>query len=202
VSGSATMFLLRRPSRQAIERFLEESRHLPLSYPNARLAETAHLGYDLDETVVPLGHGEETYQRARTALAAWTHFGFEWVEIWPRTPSLEPGTVVAVLIRHLGFWSLNGCRVLYGLGDRERGCRFGFAYGTLSNHAERGEEVFEVFQSPETGEVAYRIRAVSRPRAILARAGYPVARVLQARFRRDSGEAMRRAVNAPVPCAR
>jgi uncharacterized protein (UPF0548 family) len=66
----------------------------------------------------------------------------------------------------------------------------------LSNHAERGEEIFEVFRGPETGEVGYRIRAASRPRAALARAGYPIVRVLQARFRRDSGEAMRKAVDA------
>jgi uncharacterized protein (UPF0548 family) len=196
------MFLLRRPSRQSIERFLEESRDLPLSYANHRLAETAHPDYDLDETIVVVGHGEASYERAKVALASWTHFGFDWVEVSPRTPPFEPGTVVAVLIRHLGFWSLNGCRVVYPLGDRVSGCRFGFAYGTLTNHAEQGEEIFEVFLSPRTGEVAYRIRAVSRPRAVLARAGYPIARVLQARFRQDSGEAMRRAVSERGPAGR
>jgi uncharacterized protein (UPF0548 family) len=61
------------------------------------------------------------------------------------------------------------------------------------NHAEQGEEIFEVLLRPETYEVVYRIRAVSRPRALLARMGYPVARMFQARFRRDSAEAMRRA---------
>ncbi len=107
--------------------------------------------------------------------------------MFPRTASLEPGTVVAVLIRHLGFWSLNGCRVVY---TRDGDTRFGFAYGTLTNHAERGEELFEVTMEHETGEVTYRIRAASRPRAALAKAGYPIARLLQARFRRDSVRAM------------
>jgi uncharacterized protein (UPF0548 family) len=193
------MFFLRRPSKETIEQFLEESRNLPLSYADPGLAGTAHPDFDLDETVVLVGHGDEAYERAKNALVSWAHFGFDWVDVIPRTPSIEPGRVVAVLIRHLGFWSLNGCRIVYVVGDRSRGWRFGFAYGTLSNHAERGEEIFEVFRMPETGEVGYRIRAASRPGAALARVGYPIVRVLQARFRRDSAEAMRRAVDAAVP---
>jgi uncharacterized protein (UPF0548 family) len=51
-----------------------------------------------------------------------------------------------VLIRHLGFWSLNGCRVLYNVGGPSAEARrFGFSYGTLSTRAEGGEELFEVF---------------------------------------------------------
>ena len=100
---------------------------------------------------------------------------------------------MAVLIRHLGFWSLNGGRVVYGVGDRHRGNHFGLAYGTLTNHAEGGEELFEVSLNPDSGEVTYRIRAVSWPRVTLTRIGYPITRWLQARFRRDSAEAMRRA---------
>jgi uncharacterized protein (UPF0548 family) len=192
------MFLLRRPSGRAIERFLEESQRLPLSYDTVGLARGSPAGFDVDETCVAIAHGEAAFERAKGALIAWKHFDFPWVEVFPPAASIEPGGVVGVLILHLGFWSLNGCRVVYGLGDRSRGQTFGFAYGTLANHAEQGEEIFEVSMRPDTREVVYRIRAVSRPRAGLARLGYPLARVLQSRFRRDSGEAMRRAVTEPV----
>lgn len=192
------MFLIRRPSKQVVERFARESLTLPLSYHPVGIAGSTPEGYDLDDAIVGLGHGEAVFERAKAALASWQHFAFNWVEIFPRAPSFAPGTVIAVLIHHLGFWSLNGGRVLYGLGDRRHGPTFGFAYGTLSNHAERGEEVFEVSLHPETAEVVYRIRAASQPRAAVARLGYPVVRVLQARFRRDSGEAMRRAVGSPL----
>jgi uncharacterized protein (UPF0548 family) len=188
------MFLARRPTRQMLDDFAEESRRLPLSYTQMGLAKASPVGYDLDETTVTIGQGEAAFERAKAALAAWKHFDFSWVAMSPRAASIEPGSVVAVLIRHLGFWSLNGCRVVYGLGDRSHGPTFGFAYGTLSNHAEEGEEIFEVSMHPDTHEVIYRIRAVSRPRVVLARLGYPVVRMLQARFRRDSGEAMRQAV--------
>ena len=66
---------------------------------------------------------------------------------------------------------------------------------TLTNHAESGEEIFEVFVDPKTEDVMYRIRATSRPHAILARAGQPIVRLLQARFRRHSAAAMRRATS-------
>ena len=189
------MFLARRPSRHAIERFVGDSQGLALSYDPVGLAHGSPAGYDVDETCVTIGHGEATFELAKAALAAWEHFDFNWVEVSPPGASIQPGSVVGVLIRHLGFWSLNGCRVLYGLGDRSHGPTFGFAYGTLVNHAEQGEEIFDVSLRPDTLEVVYRIRAVSRPRALLARLGYGVARILQARFRRDSGEAIRRAVN-------
>ena len=100
---------------------------------------------------------------------------------------------MAVLIRHLGFWSLNGCRVLYSVGGLDDVARFGFAYGTLTNHAESGEELFEVFIDPQTDEVIYRIRAISWPQATLARVGQPIVRVLQERFREQSAAAMKHA---------
>jgi uncharacterized protein (UPF0548 family) len=56
-----------------------------------------------------------------------------------------------------------------------------------------GEELFEVFIDPQTGEVMYRIRARSWPQATLARIGQPIVRVLQERFRQHSAAAMRRA---------
>ena len=62
------------------------------------------------------------------------------------------------------------------------------------NRRPRGEEIFKVSLSPDTGEVSYAIRAASRPRALLARLGYPVTRTLQARFRRDSALAITRAI--------
>src|SRR5947207_2203441 len=187
------MFFTRRPSSQAIERFIRESQELSLSYSPIGLAQSDGAGSNVDETVVAIGRGNVDFDRARSALVSWSQFDLPWVDLYPKTAPLEPGAVVAVLVRHLGFWSLNGCRVVYGIGDRDRGTQFGFAYGTLTNHAEAGEELFEVFLNRDSDDVMYRIRAVSRPRAVLARLGHPFVRSLQARFRRQSAEAMKRA---------
>ena len=44
--------------------------------------------------------------------------------------------------------------------------------------------------------MSYSIRAISRPRAVLTRVGKPIVRPLQARFRRDSVGALKRAMGA------
>jgi uncharacterized protein (UPF0548 family) len=186
------VFRLHRPTGQEIERFLQDSARLPLSYAPIGLVHAQEAGYDIDEVQVVVGRGDADFARARSELIAWKQFEIGWVELFPRDAPVEKGTVVAVLARHAGFWSLHGCRVVSVL--EEDNTRFALAYGTLTNHAEIGEELFEVFRNPDTDAVCYRIRAVSRPGTLVTRLGYPIARMLQSRFRRDSVEAMSRAV--------
>ena len=71
---------------------------------------------------------------------------------------------------------------------------FGFAYGTLPSHIERGEERFLVECDPVDGSVWYDILAFSQPRHVLAKLGYPYVRRMQKRFGRDSAAAMLRAI--------
>ena len=186
------MFLGHRPSPAEVEAFIAASRQLPLSYEPVGLARQDRPGFQVDEQEVVVGQGEAAFERAKIALTKWRHFELGWVEVFPASAAVAPGTVVAVLVRHLGFWSMNGCRVVYAIAGDSR--ELGFAYGTLTNHAERGEEIFKVSYRPVTAEVTYLIRAASRPRALLAVLGYPVTRSLQARFRRDSAAAIARAI--------
>ena len=188
------MFLTHRPTKSEIEKFIDESSNLPLSYHPVGLAKESPPGFNVDAASAIVGQGGDSFARARRALTEWRHFELGWVELFPHGASTESGTVVAVLAHHLGLWSLNGCRVVYGLGEEDV-WQFGFAYGTLTNHIEMGEESFEVAMASDTEEVTYRIRAVSKPRAVLARIGYPYARISQSRFRRDSIAVMRRAIN-------
>jgi uncharacterized protein (UPF0548 family) len=192
----AIVFLKRRPSNAEIEQFLDRSHDLPLSYSPTGIVRHGSLVDRLDEQVATVGRGEADFRRARLALASWKHFDIGWVEAFPTQMSIDAGTDVAVLIRHLGFWSLNGARVLYQVGGADGQGAFGFAYGTLTNHAESGEELFEVSIDRPNGDVMYRIRAVSRPQSALTWIGQPIVRLLQGRFRRDSAGAMRRAVSA------
>jgi len=72
--------------------------------------------------------------------------------------------------------------------------KFGFAYGTLPNHAERGEERFSVEFHQADQYVWYDLYAFSQPNT-LARLAYPFTRSLQKRFARDSQSAMQSAVH-------
>src|SRR6185503_13541656 len=150
--GPTLMFLAHRPAPAEIERFVDASRALPLSYAPPGLAHTGGAGFVLDEDLATIGSGAAAFSRAVTALLEWRHFALGWVELFPSGAAVADGTVVAVAIRHYGFWSLNGCRVLYQTGERG-GSTFGFAYGTLTNHAESGEELFEVRLDAATGDV-------------------------------------------------
>jgi uncharacterized protein (UPF0548 family) len=188
------MFFARRPSTRDIERFLVESRQLPLSYHPVGIVRQAPRDKRFDERVIAIGRGPGDFDRARVALMAWKPFDIGWVETFPKDARVEVGTVVAVLIRHFGFWSLNGARVVYVVGNADDESRFGFAYGALTNHAESGEELFEVFIDRQSQDVMYRIRAISWPQAALTHIGQPIVRLLQARFRRDSAVAMGRAI--------
>jgi len=44
---------------------------------------------------------------------------------------------VAILARSIGLWWLNACRIVYVVDKVDK---FGFAYGTLPDHAGSGEE--------------------------------------------------------------
>src|SRR5262249_30653288 len=121
-----TMFLARRPSAADIDCFLRESQELPVSYSPIGIVKTLPVAGPFDEQVVSIGHGLGDFDRARAALLAWKQFGIGWVETFPQLAPVEPGTNIAVLIRHLGFWSLNGCRVLYRTSGANGEPHFGF----------------------------------------------------------------------------
>ena len=147
----------------------------------------------MDHNRARLGGGEETFERAVEALRGWRMFDVGWAGLLPPGASVEVGTTVAVFARHYGFWSLNFSRVVYGISEDAGGVRRrGFAYGTLPEHGESGEERFTV-EWHRDGSVFYDLYAFSRPNHPLARLGRPVARGLQRRFARDSLGAMVRA---------
>ena len=140
------------------------------------------------------GRARRSSGRRRLALGRWNQFRLGWVEAWsPETP-IRTGEVVAVIARKVGLWWLNACRIVYVVDESVPIRRFGFAYGTLPDHAETGEERFLVEWDRASGEVWYDILAFSRPHQLLTRLGYPYMRRVQKRFREESSAAMVRAV--------
>ena len=95
---------------------------------------------------------------------------------------VEVGATVAVKARAFGTWSLNATRVVYVIDESRR---FGFAYGTLPDHVEKGEERFLVEWLADDS-VWYSILAFSRPQHPLVKLSAPLARRLQAQFARAS----------------
>jgi uncharacterized protein (UPF0548 family) len=185
------MFLITKPSAEVIARFIAAERQLLFSYTEVG-ATRCELpsGYTIDHNRVQLGEGEEVFARAVAALKDWKQFDLGWIKIVPSGTPLEVCAVVAILTRHFGFWSLNACRVVYLIDESGPVRKFGFAYGTLSNHVEQGEERFTIEWHRQDNSVWYDILAFSQPNHPLVKLSLPLARMLQKRFARDSLAAM------------
>ena len=181
------MFLFREPDPGQLAHFLCDVRGMPLSYPEVGATQgVLPRGYACDHNRVELGAGPDVFASASESVRRWQMFRLGWARVFPAHAPLAEGSTVAVVGHHFGFWSLNACRIVYVL-DEPR-C-FGFAYGTLPVHAERGEERFTIEWNADDS-VWYDILAFSTPNSWLARIGYPFSRALQHRFARDSKQAM------------
>jgi uncharacterized protein (UPF0548 family) len=194
------LFRLTLPLDDEVRRFIATQEHEELSYPDVgATATTVPTGYNVDRNRIELGSGEHAWRRAVAAVRGWQMFNIPWLRFyWPSTP-LQVGVVVAVSVRHFGFFSLNACRIIYVVDDngaltKSAISRFGFAYGTLGEHAESGEERFTVEWDRASDKVCYDILAFSRPRHTLAKLAYPLSRSLQKAFAECSKTAMSRAV--------
>ena len=191
------MLSLRKPSVEALRRFLDTQRELPFTYEAVGATATIPPGgFVVDRTRIKLGEGEGVFQRAKAALRRWEQFRLGWVEAWSPDTPIQKGEVVAVMGRAVGVWWLNACRVVYVVDEAGPITKFGFAYGTLPGHVESGEERFLIEWDRSDNGVWYDILAFSRPNHFSARLGYPVVRRLQKRFGRDSAAAMLHAVRA------
>jgi uncharacterized protein (UPF0548 family) len=169
------MYFLSKPDRDYIRQFLSTQGSKKFSYAHVGASrERAPHGYNVDHNRIQLGEGAEVFERAKSAIRQWKMFDMPWIELcWPDTP-IKTGATVAVLVSHLGFWSLNACRIVYEID-------------------ERGEERFTVEFHRVDQSVWYDLYAFSRP-GPAARLAYPFTRALQKRFARESKKAMQRAM--------
>jgi uncharacterized protein (UPF0548 family) len=209
------MFTIRRPTNEQMRAYLARQADQPLSYDavGCTREELPRMPrWNVDRNRVLLGHGREVFEAAKRAINRWEMFPRELAQICHSDQPPRQDLVVGVLYKAwlMPLWILFPARVVWMVDDsggdspltsgpspargEGRIQRCGFAYGTLPDHPERGEERFVVEWNENDDSVWYDLLAVSRPAHWLARVGYPYTRYEQARFRRLSGEAMRKAV--------
>jgi uncharacterized protein (UPF0548 family) len=190
------VFLLAKPSEYKIRQFPAKQAASRFSYSSvgATADEVIPQEFGGDHNRIQLGSGELVWNRAVAAVNSWRMFQLDWTRLcWPDAP-IAIGTNVAVLIRHFGFWSLNAARVVYVIDESSGPMRrYGFAYGTLLDHAKSGEERFLV-EWHKDDSVWYDIFSFWRPTGVPAMIEYTVGRWLQHRFTTESKMAMVRAV--------
>jgi uncharacterized protein (UPF0548 family) len=190
------MFRLTVPSVNEVSNFISEQKHTCFSYPEVGAsAGKVPNRYNVDHNRIQLGTGEAAWHRSLKAIHDWQMFNLSWVRLfWPTAP-IQVGMDVAVLVRHFGIYSLNACRIIYVVNEDGPVKRCGFAYGTLAEHSESGEERFAVEWNRAEDTVWYDILAFSRPKKLAAKLGYPLSRYLQHKFASASKAAMLEAVS-------
>lgn len=167
---------LRRPTPERLAELLRSAAFADLTYEPVGISldgsSTGGLVRRRWET--ELGDGPGTFRRAREALEQWAVHRGAGLDVAVDGPLLA-GTHVAMAAPLPVGWVEASCRVVAVADEDER---FGFAYGTLPVHPERGEEAFVVERID--GGHRFVVEAVSQPVHPLARLAPPVANRLQA----------------------
>jgi len=189
------MFLFNEPAPQTVSDFIAEQHNQSFTYSAVGATNTTppH-DFTIDHNRIQLGNGVRSFNLAVEALKKWRQFDLGWVSLVPEGVPIEVGATVAVKAHAFGTWSLNATRIVYVINEERR---FGFAYGTLPDHVECGEERFLIEWDASDDSVSYDILAFSKPHHPLVRLSRPLARMLQKRFARDSMKRMAHEVSGP-----
>lgn len=182
-----------KPKEETLSGYLASMAQKSFSYAEIGGTQTPFpTAYDHDHNRVQIGEGQADFMLAKRLIMEWKMFALPWVRLYSGDQSIEEGKTVSVLFRLFGLWWFNSCRIVYTI---DTPTRFGFAYGTLEGHVEKGEERFMV-EIEEDGKVWYSITAFSRPNIWVTKIAYPIARMFQKRFVQDSFRAMQLGIHA------
>ena len=177
-----------RPSDERLMAIWEQQSTAPITYKDEGMTQGGpHRGFRHHRSSISLPTG--TFDAAREAVRTWGAQRGAGFGVYPERP-VARGMTVLVYGRLGPLYTSVCCRVVYVVDDKDR---WGFAYGTLPHHAERGEESFVVSTDKE-GNVTFTVESLSRPASPLARLGAPITRVIQNRMTRRYLDAIRRAV--------
>ena len=138
-----------------------------------------------------IGEGEKVFHRASEALFTWELHRALGVGVRAAADRAAPGVDVTVTLAGM---IKAPCRVVWAVEEHRRA---GWAYGTLPDHPECGEEAFVVDRTGD-GTVWLTVTAFSRPAKWYTKAGGPAARGLQQAYARRCGAVLRK-LCAEVP---
>jgi len=188
------------PSKAKLDNFLRTQQEAQFSYTEIgytkiktiQTNETSQApktfkGYIIDYHSSLIGKGDQVWEKAKEALRQWQHFPYSFTKIYPNTTKIEEGNIVAVMIYILGFWWRNPAKIVYTFDEPDR---FGFAYGTLQEHAEKGEEAFWISRDKDNN-IIYHLYAISKPKFWAAKLAYPITRKYQRKFALESMQQMK-----------
>lgn len=122
-----------------------------------------------------VGRGDVDFDRAADGLRQWACHRGIGAKVVPQGAPIEEGETVLVVLPAGPFSIVVPNRIVAVVDEADR---FGFAYGTLPGHQERGEESFVVERRPD-GSVVGVIVVDARTATLAARIADPAVRRFQ-----------------------
>ncbi|KAL7192887.1 hypothetical protein ACSBR2_024658 [Camellia fascicularis] len=181
--------------------FNYDSKHRGASAkPASSLQEDRELsknGFLINHARILVGSGLETYEKGKTALQTWRHFGLDWSFVDPRTP-IQSGVKFCVCVKEFFPWLMMPLQVVYvneNRNTKKAVASFGFGSGTLQGHLLAGEERFSI-ELDEDNRVWYEILSFSKPAHLLSLIGYPYVHLRQKYFAHKSTDAVKKHLSA------
>jgi uncharacterized protein (UPF0548 family) len=130
-------------------------------------------GFRHERREVVLPDRADAFDRGAEGLRQWAPQLAAGLTVEPRRPPVE-GSTVALAAPIGPLTAVAVCRIVAVVDEPDR---YGFAYGTLPGHPERGEEAFLVQRNG--GRTTFGITAFSKSAEALARLGGPITRRIQ-----------------------
>lgn len=186
------MVVLRRRSAIELETLLDLAIRQRPSYPEVGATGSAALppGYRHDRYHSRIGDSR-AFGPAVTGLRRWAAHEGASVRIFPPGIPVSPGATILAVLTLGPAQIVAPCRIVCVIDEIDR---FGFAYGTLPGHPERGEEAFFVERCGEG--TFFTIIAFSRPADPLARFAGPIGRAIQVAITRRFVTALARSAGS------
>ena len=158
---------LGRPDRATLDELLARAEASSLTYEHvgSTLPSAEAHGRTIRTEHLDLGVGPAAFDAAVAGLRAWVCHRGLGATVHPADAALDVGTSLLVVL-HVGPVSIVVPDRIVAVVDEPR--RFGFAYGTLEGHQERGEESY-VVEHLDDDRVVATIGLDARPATAAAR---------------------------------
>jgi uncharacterized protein (UPF0548 family) len=164
----------RRPPAHKLGSLLTSQRESQLSYATPGMTQgTPPLGYRVSSAEVDLGEGSDIFDAAVGHLRNWRVHAQSLQTVIAKS-QVTTGTTVILVARIFPIYVTMACRVVYTI-DAENA--WGFAYGTLPHHVEKGEEQFLVSKVGQ--RVHFSVTGYSRAGHSLTVVAGPIGKRLQ-----------------------
>ncbi len=157
---------LGRLSHAEVQELLKEARSMEVTYD--------HVGSTFDgkgrSRTTVLGYGDADFVEAAGRLKRWAPQRGIGARVHPDDAPVEVGTTILVELRGGPVRVLAPCRAVRVIDEADR---FGFAYGTLPGHPEKGEESFLV-ERGDDDSVTGTVTVDAVPGTLAAQLAVPV----------------------------